>query len=77
MAQTAPSNRPRGIDLKAARVRAGLTQSDLAALLGVSRSRIYNVESAYQPARSIVRRILAALAALPNDDPPDTVGGTR
>ena len=52
----------RGIDLKAERVRAGLTQGGLGARLGVSGRRIANVESQYRPATSIVLRILAALA---------------
>ncbi len=53
----------RGIDLKAERVRAGLTQRTLGARLGVSGRRIANVEGAYRPAASIVRRYLAGLAA--------------
>jgi len=53
----------RGIDLKAERVRAGLTQRALGARLGVSGRRVANVEAEYRPAPSIVRRILAALAA--------------
>lgn len=53
----------RGIDLKAERVRTGLTQRALGERLGVSGRRIANVEAEYRPAPSIVRRILAALTA--------------
>jgi predicted transcriptional regulator len=53
--------RLRGIDLKAERVRAGLTQRDLAARLGVSARRIANVEGQYRPPLAIVRRVLDAL----------------
>jgi DNA-binding XRE family transcriptional regulator len=55
--------RPRGLDLKAARVRAGLTQADLGARIGVSGRRVANVEAEYRPAATIARRILEALAA--------------
>ena len=51
----------RGIDLKAERVRAGLTQRELGARLGVSAQRIRNVEGEYRPSARMVRRILAAL----------------
>lgn len=53
----------RGIDLKAERVRTGLTQRALGERLGVSGRRIANVEAEYRPAATIVRRILAALSA--------------
>jgi transcriptional regulator with XRE-family HTH domain len=53
----------RGIDLKAERVRAGLTQRALGERLGVSPRRIGNVEGEYHPAPAVVRRILAALSA--------------
>jgi transcriptional regulator with XRE-family HTH domain len=51
-----------GLDVRAERVRAGLTQRELGARIGVSGRRIANVELAYRPAPGIVRRILAALA---------------
>jgi transcriptional regulator with XRE-family HTH domain len=53
----------RGIDLKAERVRAGLTQVDLGARIGVSGRRVANVEAEYRPAPTITRRILDAIAA--------------
>jgi DNA-binding XRE family transcriptional regulator len=53
----------RGIDLKAERVRAGLTQADLGARIGVSGRRVANVEAEWKPAESIARRLLAAIAA--------------
>jgi transcriptional regulator with XRE-family HTH domain len=56
----------RGIDLKAERVRSGLTQRELGGRLGVSGQRVANVEGLYRPGPSIVRRILAALAAEPD-----------
>lgn len=52
----------RGIDLKAERVRAGLTQADLGARIGVSGRRVANVEAEYRPAPTIIRRILEAIA---------------
>ena len=55
----------RGIDLKAERVRAGLTQRALGDRLGVSGRRIGNVEAEYRPAAAIIRRYLSALAAEP------------
>lgn len=60
-----PEPQLRGIDLKAERVRSGLTQRELGARLGVSGRRIANVEGEYRPAASIVRRILAAINAEP------------
>jgi transcriptional regulator with XRE-family HTH domain len=53
----------RGVDLKAERVRAGLTQRDLGARIGVSGRRVANVEAEYRPAPTIVRRILDAIAS--------------
>ena len=61
MAMPETTNALRGIDLKAERVRAGLTQHALGARIGVSRRRIANVEAAWRPAPSIVERILGAL----------------
>ena len=60
MDATAP--KLRGIDLKAERVRAGLTQRALGERLGVSGRRIANVEAEYRPAAGIVQRIMAVLA---------------
>jgi len=51
----------RGVDLKAERVRRGLTQAHVGARLGVSARRIANVEGAYRPAPSFVVRYIAAL----------------
>jgi transcriptional regulator with XRE-family HTH domain len=50
-----------GRDLAAERVRAGITQAQLAVLLGVSPQRIANVEGAFLPPATIVHRILTAL----------------
>jgi transcriptional regulator with XRE-family HTH domain len=63
MHATAPQLR--GVDLKAERVRNGLTQRELGERLGVSGRRVANVEAEYRPAPSIILRILAALAADP------------
>lgn len=56
----------RGVDLKAERVRAGLTQRELGARIGVSGRRVANVEAEYRPAPTIVRRYLSALTAEPD-----------
>ena len=61
--QTQAAPQLRGIDLKAERIRSGLTQRALGDRLGVSGRRIANVEGEYRPAASIVRRYLAGLAA--------------
>ena len=57
------TNRPqfRGPDLRAERVRRGLTQADLAERLGVNRTRISAIEGAWRPPTTIIRRYLAAL----------------
>ena len=57
----------RGLDLKAERVRAGLTQAQLGERMGVSGRRVANVEAEYRPAPSICKRILTALAAEPDE----------
>lgn len=67
--QFSAASQLRGIDLKAERVRADLTQAELAARLGVSTSRIANVEGAYRPPATIVERFLAALVADPDVGP--------
>jgi transcriptional regulator with XRE-family HTH domain len=51
----------RGVDLKAERVRLGLTQAELGTRLGVSGRRIANVEKEYRPAATMVHRITSAL----------------
>lgn len=56
-----------GRDLRAERVRAGLTQAELGALLGVSGRRIATVEGSYRVAPAFAARVVAALAALPAD----------
>jgi transcriptional regulator with XRE-family HTH domain len=53
----------RGIDLKAERVRSGLTQRELGERLGVSARRVANVEALYRPAPAIVRALIEAQAA--------------
>jgi len=42
-----------------------MTQADVAARLGVSRTRITAVEAAWRPPASFIRRYLAALDAEP------------
>jgi transcriptional regulator with XRE-family HTH domain len=69
--QSATASQLRGIDLKAERVRAGLTQLELATRLGVSTTRIANVEGAYRPPATIVERFLAALVARPDAGSPE------
>lgn len=61
--QDTSSPQLRGVDLKAERVRAGLTQAELGARMGVSGRRVANIELAYRPSPGIVRRILSAIAA--------------
>ena len=60
------SNHPqyRGPDLRAERVRRGLTQADIAERLGVSRTRVTAIEAAWRPPTTIIRRYLAALGAV-------------
>ncbi len=60
------TNRPqfRGPDLKAERVRRGLTQNDIAERLGVTRTRVTAIEGAWRPAATIVHRYLAVLGAV-------------
>jgi predicted transcriptional regulator len=59
----------RGIDLKAERVRVGMTQADLGARIGVSGRRVANVEAEWKPAPTIVRRILDAIAEAEVESP--------
>lgn len=54
-----------GRDLRAERVRRGLTQAQLADLVGVSRQRITAAEAQYRVARLFGQRVLDALASLP------------
>jgi DNA-binding XRE family transcriptional regulator len=56
-----PDTRFSGRDLKAERVRAGLTQAELAASLGVARTRITAVEGQIRVAPSFSQRVLSAL----------------
>lgn len=51
-----------GWDLKAERVRVGLTQASLARRLGVSKRRVGTVENMIRPPDEFARRYLAALA---------------
>mgnify|MGYP002064419397 CR=1 FL=1 len=56
---------PAGSDRdEAERVRAGLTQAQLGARLGVSARRIANVEGPNRPSQGIARRIISALTAV-------------
>ncbi len=57
-------DRPAGMDLRLRRVALGVSQSDLARRLGVSRQRIGNIEGMLRPGRTAVDRYLAALAEL-------------
>ncbi len=59
--------RSTGRDLKAERVRMGLTQAELASLLGVSRQRITAAESQYRVSLRFGVRVLEILAALPSE----------
>lgn len=56
-----------GRDLKAERVRAGLTQVELGSLIGVSGRRIANIESQIRVAPQFAARIFDALARVPAD----------
>ncbi len=56
--------RSTGLDLRLRRVALGVSQTNLAASLGVSRQRVANVENMYRPPRTIVARYLAALAEI-------------
>ena len=58
-------NRRSGRDLKAERVRAGLTQAELAGLRGVSRQRVTAAEAQYRPTSSFADRVLAAIDTRP------------
>lgn len=53
---------PSGLDLKVARIRAGVTATALAARLGVSRQRIVNIEGSLRPSSGASERYLQALA---------------
>lgn len=61
------ASRYSGRDLKAERVRAGLTQVQLGELLGVSGRRVANVEAQFRVASSFAVRVLDALAKVPVD----------
>jgi predicted transcriptional regulator len=50
-----------GVDLMYERRVCGLKQSDIARLMGVSRSRVAHIEAERQPADEAVRRYRAAL----------------
>lgn len=58
---------PTGRDLRAERVRAGLTQAELADLLRVARQRVTAAEAQYRPPRAFVERVEAALRSLPSE----------
>ena len=61
------ASRLTGRDLRAERVRTGLTQAQLGILIGVSARRIANVEGQYRVAPAFAARVVGALAALPAD----------
>ena len=65
--QIMQTQRYNGRDLRAERVRAGLTQVELGELLGVSGRRIANVEGSIRVAPAFATRILGALAKVPVD----------
>ena len=52
-----------GRDLKAERVRVGLTQAQLARRLGVSQQRVSAVENMIRPSGTFARRYLEAIGA--------------
>ncbi len=52
------------MDLRLRRVALGVSRSDLARRLGVSRQRIGNLEGMLRPGRTAVDRYLAALVEL-------------
>lgn len=53
----------RGIDLKIARIRAGLKQYELAQMVGISQNRLSMIElERCQPSRDLLERISEALA---------------
>ena len=56
-----PENILTGRDLAAERVRAGLRQADIAAVLGISHTRIAQVEWKLRPSPEFVTRYLAAI----------------
>jgi predicted transcriptional regulator len=62
-----------GRDLKAERVRAGLTQTDLSAVLGVNRSRIAAVEGQIRVSPRFAERVFRAL----KDEAGQTVSSDR
>lgn len=60
MANAAPTGR----DLKAERVRSGLTQTQLGRLLGVSRQRVTAIEAQWRPSRAFADRVWEILKAV-------------
>ena len=58
------SGRSTGMDLRLRRVALGVSQSDMARHLGVSRQRIGNIEGMLWPGRAAADKYLAALAEL-------------
>ncbi|MDX6436772.1 MAG: Helix-turn-helix domain [Gaiellaceae bacterium] len=64
-----------GDELRMARLEAGLTRIQLAALAGVSFSQLSNIEQGAVPKRSaVLKRALAAISAL-NDNAPGAQAG--
>jgi transcriptional regulator with XRE-family HTH domain len=60
-----PSQALTGRELRAERARRGLTQAELAVLVGVRRQRITAAEAQYRVARQFGDRLLEILASLP------------
>ncbi len=58
------SGRSTGMDLRLRRVALGVSQSDMARHLGVSRQRIGNIEGMLWPGRAAADKYLDALAEL-------------
>jgi transcriptional regulator with XRE-family HTH domain len=61
----------RGLDLRLRRTRVGVTQTQLAADMGVARPRVSQIEATYRPSVNAVRRYLAALDRLLAIEPAD------
>ncbi|MGI8830539.1 MAG: helix-turn-helix domain-containing protein [Candidatus Limnocylindria bacterium] len=53
-----------GLDLRLRRTAAMVTQTQLAAAIGVSRQAVSNVEALYRPSEAAVARYLTALERL-------------
>lgn len=54
----------RGLDLRIRRLRAGISQTDLAVAMGTARPRVSVIEATYRPSAKAVERYLSALEQL-------------